>query len=528
MPKKHHQGFIPLIGLITTAFLAVAVFIGTAIVSNKNTNLDLRGLANTQRADGQCLGPGESCTSGKSYFDNICTPTDERCGTKTVTTNPTTPTKIADGQCLGPGESCSSGKSYTDNSCTPTDERCGVKQEVETVLVDNGDCAPNNTTTKQYKCQNDKGYADTTCGGRNYRCGTKTSSKADGQCLGPGESRSSGKSYTDNSCTSTDERCGDKPVITTVSVANGACLGLATGIQYVCQSGIGYGDSTCGGRNYRCGTKTSSKADGQCLGPGESCSSGKSYTDNSCTPTDERCGDKPVITTVSVANGACLGLATGIQYVCQSGIGYGDSTCGGRNYRCGTKTSSKADGQCLGPGESCSSGKSYTDNSCTPTDERCGVKQEVETVLIDNGDCAPNNTTTKQYKCQNDKGYADTTCGGRNYRCGTKTSSKADGQCLGPGESCSSGKSYTDNSCTPTDERCGVKQEVETVLVDNGDCAPNNTTTKQYKCQNDKGYADTTCGGRNYRCGTKTSSKADGQCLGPGESCSSGKSYTDK
>src|SRR3989344_4798080 len=348
MPKKHHQGFIPLIGLITTAFLAVAVFIGTAIVSNKNTNLDLRGLANTQRADGQCLGPGESCTSGKSYFDNICTPTDERCGTKTVTTNPTTPTKIADGQCLGPGESCSSGKSYTDNSCTPTDERCGVKQEVETVLVDNGDCAPNNTTTKQYKCQNDKGYADTTCGGRNYRCGTKTSSKADGQCLGPGESCSSGKSYTDNSCTPTDERCGDKPVITTVSVANGACLGLATGIQYVCQSGIGYGDSTCGGRNYRCGTKTSSKADGQCLGPGESCTSGKSYTDNSCTPTDERCGDKPVITTVSVANGACLGLATGIQYVCQSGIGYGDSTCGGRNYRCGTKTSSKADGQCLG------------------------------------------------------------------------------------------------------------------------------------------------------------------------------------
>jgi len=260
MPKKHHQGFIPLIGLITTAFLAVAVFIGTAIVSNKNTNLDLRGLANTQRADGQCLGPGESCTSGKSYFDNICTPTDERCGTKTVTTNPTTPTKIADGQCLGPGESCSSGKSYTDNSCTPTDER----------------------------------------------------------------------------------RCGDKPVITTVSVANGACLGLATGIQYVCQSGIGYGDSTCGGRNYRCGTKTSSKADGQCLGPGESCTSGKSYTDNSCTPTDERCGDKPVLTKVSVANGQCLGSASGFEYSCSSGVGYGDSSCGGRNYRCGDRPSSSS------------------------------------------------------------------------------------------------------------------------------------------------------------------------------------------
>ena len=260
MPKKHHQGFIPLIGLITTAFLAVAVFIGTAIVSNKNTNLDLRGLANTQRADGQCLGPGESCTSGKSYFDNICTPTDERCGTKTVTTNPTTPTKIADGQCLGPGESCSSGKSYTDNSCTPTDERCGVKQEVETVLVDNGDCAPNNTTTKQYKCQNDKGYADTTCGGRNYRCGTKTSSKADGQCLGPGESCTSGKSYTDNSCTPTDERCGDKPVLTKVSVANGQCLGSASGFEYSCSSGVGYGDSSCGGRNYRCGDRPSSSS----------------------------------------------------------------------------------------------------------------------------------------------------------------------------------------------------------------------------------------------------------------------------
>src|SRR3989344_4416278 len=260
MPKKHHQGFIPLIGLITTAFLAVAVFIGTAIVSNKNTNLDLRGLANTQRADGQCLGPGESCTSGKSYFDNICTPTDERCGTKTVTTNPTTPTKIADGQCLGPGESCSSGKSYTDNSCTPTDERCGVKQEVETVLVDNGDCAPNNTTTKQYKCQNDKGYADTTCGGRNYRCGTKTSSKADGQCLGPGESCTSGKSYTDNSCTPTDERCGDKPVLTKVSVANGQCLGSASGFEYSCSSGVGYGDSSCGGRNYRCGDRPTSSS----------------------------------------------------------------------------------------------------------------------------------------------------------------------------------------------------------------------------------------------------------------------------
>src|SRR3989344_4597906 len=343
MPKKHHQGFIPLIGLITTAFLAVAVFIGTAIVSNKNTNLDLRGLANTQRADGQCLGPGESCTSGKSYFDNICTPTDERCGTKTVTTNPTTPTKIADGQCLGPGESCSSGKSYTDNSCTPTDERCGVKQEVETVLVDNGDCAPNNTTTKQYKCQNDKGYADTTCGGRNYRCGTKTSSKADGQCLGPGESCSSGKSYTDNSCTPTDERCGVKQEVETVLVDNGDCApNNTTTKQYKCQNDKGYADTTCGGRNYRCGTKTSSKADGQCLGPGESCSSGKSYTDNSCTPTDERCGDKPVITTVSVANGACLGLATGIQYVCQSGIGYGDSTCGGRNYRCGDRPSSSS------------------------------------------------------------------------------------------------------------------------------------------------------------------------------------------
>jgi len=37
------------------------------------------------------------------------------------------PACVADGKCYGPGEDCCSGKTYTDNSCLSTQERCGTK-----------------------------------------------------------------------------------------------------------------------------------------------------------------------------------------------------------------------------------------------------------------------------------------------------------------------------------------------------------------------------------------------------------------
>ena len=116
MSKNYRQGFIPLIGLITTAFLAVAVFVGTAIVSNPENKFDLRQMAAVAIADGDCLIPGASCASGKSYFDASCPITEDRCGKKTTASSPKpTPSsdteKKANGQCLDPGESSSSCKS---------------------------------------------------------------------------------------------------------------------------------------------------------------------------------------------------------------------------------------------------------------------------------------------------------------------------------------------------------------------------------------------------------------------------------
>jgi hypothetical protein len=162
--------------------------------NNNNGSKDSKKKSNTI-ADGQCLPDNAECSSGNFYQDTSC-PDLLRCGLKS----------IADGQCLLQGEKCASDKSYFDSSCV-SNTRCGTEP-----------------TSISYSCREDCYSA----GGSGAECSalpscTTSNKVADGKCLGPGQSCSSGKSYFDISCTNTETRCGTKTTSPTNPTTPGQC-----------------------------------------------------------------------------------------------------------------------------------------------------------------------------------------------------------------------------------------------------------------------------------------------------------------
>lgn len=75
-------------------------------------------------ADGTCLGPGQTCSSGKSYFDTSCSNTETRCGTQN--SNPGYTCREDCYNAGGSGAECSSlpSCSYTTNACTAAGGTC--------------------------------------------------------------------------------------------------------------------------------------------------------------------------------------------------------------------------------------------------------------------------------------------------------------------------------------------------------------------------------------------------------------------
>lgn len=205
LPKKYQKGFIDPLSLFAIGFLVVSLIVGTKVVTDRQKSLDIRNEAKmiadctadsdcgsgykcisgscekiptistpapttrpavteedkltfkeefldpgtpaptaapSCKSNGKCIGPGERCCTGKSYFDIKCAVTETRCGTKTSASSddaslnfkedfldpeiPESSSCVASNSCIGPGEKCCGG-SYFDTSCAITETRCGTK-----------------------------------------------------------------------------------------------------------------------------------------------------------------------------------------------------------------------------------------------------------------------------------------------------------------------------------------------------------------------------------------------------------------
>ncbi|MBI4153391.1 hypothetical protein HY503_00105, partial [Candidatus Woesebacteria bacterium] len=131
LPKKYQRGIIDPLSLVALGFLVVSIFVGTAVVSKKGFNFDIREKA---KVIGECerdsdCDSGYYCKTGgpitycevKPITLKTATPAPQKTPTPAPAKTPTpaaTPQVCAnDGKCIGPGDVCCSGNDYFDNTC---------------------------------------------------------------------------------------------------------------------------------------------------------------------------------------------------------------------------------------------------------------------------------------------------------------------------------------------------------------------------------------------------------------------------
>ena len=116
-------------------------------------------------ANAKCIGPGESCCSGKSYFDSSCFLTETRCGTKPGGTPTPTPTPTSGGVnicALSQRDPTSQG--YCDRSA-PNTQNCTDKKEGSSCNIvaqcggGTGTCVVINQGGANSECQCQKGVS---------------------------------------------------------------------------------------------------------------------------------------------------------------------------------------------------------------------------------------------------------------------------------------------------------------------------------------------------------------------------------
>ena len=131
------QGIASLATLIST-FVLIAGLVAGVILTQKQQ--EIREKAAPQPcyvcqtglcrkvADPPYCNAGESeCFVNEDCIIPTATPTKVPTPTPKPTNTPTPVSCIVDGKCIGPGESCCSGKEYFDTSCYVTETRCGIK-----------------------------------------------------------------------------------------------------------------------------------------------------------------------------------------------------------------------------------------------------------------------------------------------------------------------------------------------------------------------------------------------------------------
>lgn len=315
-----------------------------------------------------------SCPAGQTVtpvpgIQGVC-----QCKGEVIAASTTAQSAVSDGQCLAPGESCAGGVSFFDISCHLTETRCGTAPSPTPTPTPPPPAAPPPAAPAASQSQT----------GRNL-----------GECLAPGETCRSGAPLFDATCHLTETRCGGPLTQTTLTVPDDQCVPHNSGGNiYVCENGSGFGDSTCGGRNWRCGARPTPTP----TLPADKCTVQQHlHCTFGCDTATGQCKQGKANNEVCSSNAECQSLncaaGPGGKYCLEAGASFSPKVVEGG--RCGTTAYNRE----------CQEGLVCQANKCV-------APASIEVTPI--GNCLVTGTN-----CQDNQGYADSSCSS-GMRCGAR------------------------------------------------------------------------------------------------------------